>query len=259
MWVYLKKVWDYRALVQAFALKDVKVKFAQTTLRLSWAVLQPLTATFVFAFFFGYVLDWRSGNLPFALYVLSGLLGWNLFSTVLIQGIASIHESGALIRKIYFPKLIMPLSKVLGALLELGISLILLLALMLWFGVVPGWRLLLLPAVVAMNVLVALTLVCWFGAFSYKTRDIVQVVPFITYFGIWFTPVFFTLETLPEHLRFIWYLNPMAGIVDAWRACLFADWHFDMRYLFSMAAVFPFLFLGLWIYCRKETRFSDFV
>jgi lipopolysaccharide transport system permease protein len=116
-----------------------------------------------------------------------------------------------------------------------------------------------LPLVLLLNMLTAICLVCWIGAFSYKTRDLLHLTPFITYFGIWITPVFFTYDILPEQLRFIWFLNPMAGVVDGWRSCLFAGWEFNTSYLPSMLAVLPVTFGGLWIYCRKESQFSDFI
>lgn len=256
---YLRKVWQFRALVLAFARKDIQVRFAQTWLRLGWSVLQPLTATAVFTFFFGYVLHWKTGNIPFPVYALSGLIGWNLFTNILHQGSGGVHEASALVRKIYFPKLVIPLSKMLMSLLDLGIGLLLLVPLLIVYGVMPSWRLIFLPLVLGMNLLAAFALVCFFTAFSYKNRDLLLALPFLTYFGIWLTPVFFTFDTLPEQLQFAWYLNPMAGIVEAWRACLFAGWNFDLRYLPAMLAVLPLAITGLWIFQRKESEFSDFV
>lgn len=108
---YIQKIWRYRVLIYVFAKRDLKVKYAQTFLGLGWTILQPLTALLIFTFFFGYVLNWKSENLPYPLYVLTGLLGWNFFSYIVYQGSSSIQDSGNIIKKIYFPKIILPYLK----------------------------------------------------------------------------------------------------------------------------------------------------
>src|SRR5690554_3762933 len=124
--VSLKKVWQYRDLALSFAKRDLKVKYAQTWLGVGWSILQPLTALLIFTFFFSYVLNWDAEGLPYSLYVLSGLLGWNFFVYIVYQGSTSVHESAGLIKKIYFPKAILPISKIYVALVELLISFVLL-------------------------------------------------------------------------------------------------------------------------------------
>lgn len=256
---YVRKVWQYKALIVAFAKKDLQVKFAQTWLRLGWSIVQPLTGTIVFTFFFSYILHWNAGGLPFPLYALSGLISWNFFSAIFIQGAVGIHEYSSLNRKIYYPKLIIPLSKMLVALIDLGISFVLLIPLLFWYHIIPSWKIIFLPIIIVINALAGLSISLFFSAFSYKYKDLLQVMPFITYFGIWITPVFFTFETLPESLRFIWFINPMAGIVDAWRSCLFSSWHFNLQYLPGLLSIIPLAAIGLWIYQKKETEFSDFI
>jgi lipopolysaccharide transport system permease protein len=243
----------------AFAQKDIQVKFAQTFLRFTWAIIQPVVSTVVFAFFFGYILHWKTGGLPFPVYVLSGLISWSLFTHIVIHGSNSINESSTLIRKIYFPKLIMPLSKIFVAMFELLVSFVLLILMMIYYKIVPSWHLVFLPVVLILNILFALSLVFLFSAFSYRSKDLLHLIPFISYFGIWLTPVFFTNETLPESLRFLWYINPMAGIVDAWRFCLFTDWSFSMQYLPAMLVILPLSFISLFIYTRQENKFSDYI
>jgi len=256
---YLKDTWKYRSLVATFARRDLKVKYAQTWLGLGWTLVQPVVALLLFTFFFGYILDWKTGELPYALYVYSGLLGWNLFSYIVLQGTGSLQESSHIIKKVYFPRLILPLGKVLVGLADMLVSFSLLVGLMIWYGQPPSWKIIFLPAVIAANILCALTLVSWISAMAYRIRDLFHLVPFVMYFGIWITPVFFTRTVLPENLRFVWALNPMTGIVEAWRWCLFGEWQFNPDYLFSLLAVILLCISGVWAYSRNESSFSDFV
>jgi lipopolysaccharide transport system permease protein len=256
---YLKKIYRYRTLIIVFAKRDLKVKYAQTFLGLGWSIVQPLTALFIYTFFFGYLLQWKAGTLPFSLYVLSGLMGWNFFSYVVFQGTASLQESEQLIKKIYFPKAVLPLSKILVALVELGITLTLFIPLMLWHRQAVSWHIVLLPLLLFANAMMSLFVVFFITALAYRKRDLFHLVPFLMYFGIWCTPVFFTPHILPEKINFIWYFNPMASIVEGWRWCLFPDWRFDTHYIPALVSIIPLFILGLTLYAKTEKDFSDFV
>lgn len=257
--VYLKKIWKYKTLISVFAKRDIKVKYSQTFLGLGWTILQPLTAVLIFTFFFGYILDWKAGHLPYSLYVLSGLLGWNFFSYIVFQGTASVQEAGQVIKKVYFPKAVLPLSKVLVALVELGISFLLIIPLLIIYGQMVSWHIIFFPVVVVLNSLLALFVVFTAASIAYKLRDIIHVIPFIVSFGIWCTPVFFTKNILPETINFVWYLNPMAAIVELWRWCFFQGWNYDIFFLPALLIIFPLFFIGLFLYSKFESRFSDFV
>lgn len=256
---YFFKIIEFKALIKAFALRDLKVKYAETFLGLGWTILQPLAGLAIFTFFFGFILGWEANSLPYPLYVLSGLLGWNFFSYIVYQGSSSVHDAGQIIKKIYYPKFIMPLSKVLVAFVEVFISFLLLFPLMIWYKVYPSWHIFLLPVAFILNIICALTVVVWVSAFAYKKRDLLHIVPFLMYFGIWLTPVFFTFETLPQDFQFLWYFNPMAGVVELWRYSLFSEWGFSLKYLPSLIALFPMFLVGFKIYIKKEFLFSDFV
>jgi lipopolysaccharide transport system permease protein len=256
---YLLKIWRYRSLIKVFAIRDLKIKYADTFLGLGWTIIQPLAGLAIFSFFFGYILGWQAGDLPFTLYVYSGLIAWNFFSYIVYQGVSSVHDSGHLIKKIYYPKFIMPLSKILVAFIELVISFLLIIPLMFWYNQWPSFKLIFILFPLFFNVLCALTLVLWIGAFAYKKRDLLHLVPFLMYFGIWLTPVFFTFETLPQNMQFLWYINPMAGVVEAWRWVIFSEWTFSLWYLPSMIMVSVLFLTGFWLYIKKEFLFSDFV
>jgi lipopolysaccharide transport system permease protein len=255
---YIQKVWNSRSLILTFAKRDLKVKYSQTVLGIGWTLVQPAIFTLLFSFFFGYILHWRSGDLPFPIYVCSGLLGWNFFSYIVFQGTGSMGESSQIIKKIYFPKLLLPLSKIIVALVELSISATLLIGLMIFYGQYPSWRIIFLPLVIGLNLMAAFCIVTWIGAFSYKRRDLIHLVPFIIYCGIWITPVFFTTNILPGGWSSIWIANPMSGIIELWRWCLFPGWEFNVVFLYSILALIPILFLGTWLYIKNESSFSDF-
>jgi lipopolysaccharide transport system permease protein len=256
---YIFKIIEFKALIKAFAVRDLKVKYASTFLGLGWTILQPLAGLTIFTFFFGFVLGWKANNTPYSLYVLSGLLGWNFFSYIVFQGSSCIHDGGQIIKEIYYPKFILPLSKVLVAFVEVFVSFLLLIPLMIWYQIYPSWQIIFLPIAFLLTILCALSIVVWVSSFAYKKRDLLHVVPFLMYFGIWLTPVFFTFDTLPEQFQFLWFFNPMAGVVELWRLSLFADWSFSLKYLPSILLMFPVFLIGFKIYIKKEFLFSDFV
>lgn len=255
---YIRKIWNYRALILVFAKRDLKVKYAQTFLGLGWTVLQPLTSLLVFTFFFGYVLKWKVEGLTFPLYVLSGLLGWNFFSYIVYQGSSSVQDSGTLIKKIYFPKAILPLSKVCVSLVELSITVLLLIPLLIWYEQPISFRLVLIPVALVLNAIIALFVVFTISSLAYKMRDLFHLVPYIMYFGIWVTPVFFTKNILPGEINFIWFINPMASVVELWRWCLFPQWEFDLRFLPALLATVPLFICSFLLYKKTEQIFSDF-
>jgi lipopolysaccharide transport system permease protein len=254
---YLRKLYRYRSLIWVFAMRDLRVKYSQTLIGIGWSLLQPLTALVIFTYLFGFVLNWTAGELPYALYVLSGLLGWNFFSYNVHAGTASVQESSALIRKIYFPKSILPLSKTLVALIELGLSFLILVPLMVYFGYGLSWRILLLPLVIVFNGVCGLSLVFWVAAIAYKKRDLFHLLPFVVYFGIWLSPVFFVADMLPIHAYKLLIMNPMTSVVDFWRWMLFGEKTFSGVWLVSFTLVTFVCISGMFYFHRKEGEFSD--
>ena len=256
---YFQKIWKFRALIWVFAKRDLKVKYAQTAIGLGWTLLQPLTALVIFTFFFGYLLHWKSGELPFPIYVLSGLLGWNFFNYVVSAGSMSMQESSHLIKKIYFPKSILPFSKVVLGLVDLVLAMLILIPLMVYYKTGFNWQIIFFPLVLLFNLICALTLVFWVASLAYKKRDLFHLLPYILYFGIWFTPVFFTESFLPENLRFLIYFNPMANVVQMWRWVLFGIGSFNFVWLLNFFLLFIICMFGMYYYNKKESEFADYV
>lgn len=255
---YFRKIFQYKTLIWVFAKRDLKVKYSQTFLGIAWSILQPLTALLIFTFFFSFILKWESEQLPYALYVLSGLLSWNFFSYIVNSGSGSVQEASSIIKKIYFPKSILPLSKVLVAFVELLLSLILLIPLMIYYQQWLSWRLVFFPWVLVFNAICALTLVFWIASFAYKNRDLFHLLPFIITFGIWLTPVFFSNDILPENLQFLMLYNPMANVVNLWRWMLFGHGTFQWMWLINFFIISIFCLAGMYYYNKKESSFADY-
>ena len=255
----LKKIWSYRALISAFAIRDLKVKYAQTRLGLAWSFLQPLVGVFIYTFFFEFMLNISINELPFSVYVLSGLMGWNFFTNAFTQGSSSLQESSGLIRKVYFPKSVLPLSKVLVATLELVFSAVILVPLMMYYQVPLSANILMFPFIWLYNAICALALVYWLNVLSTKTRDLNHLMPVIVYFGIWFTPVFFSVDNLPENFRWLLDYNPMANVVHLWRWMLFSYGELRLVYLLNASVMVVVCGLGMYFYSRLESRFSDYI
>lgn len=255
---FFRKIWTFRSLIWVFAVRDLKVKYAQTSLGIVWSVIQPLTALLIFTFFFEYLLEMNSGELPYTLHVLTGLLGWNFFTYIISSGSISIQESSTLIKKIYFPKALLPLSKVVVAAVEMLISSAMLVPLMFYFETPLSINALWLPVVWLFNALCALAIVFWLGAFAIKKRDLYHLVPFLVYFGIWLTPVFFTSDLLPSKISFLMDLNPMANVLQFWRWSLFGIGELGPMFLLSFCAVLVLSLTGMFVFSRRESKFSDF-
>lgn len=254
---FFAKIWTYRHLIWVFAKRDLKVKYAQTFIGLGWTIIQPLTALLIFTFFFGFILQWETKGIAYPVYVLSGLLGWNYFSYTVNSGVFGLQESAHLIKKIYFPKSIIPLSKMIIALVELGVSLLILIPLMIYYEQALSWKIVFLPFVLIFNTCCAFLIVFWFSILASKKRDLLHLIPFLLYFGIWFSPVFFSNDILPQQYTFLLDLNPMANVVEAWRWCLFDQSEFKWIWAFNFLLTTLFMLVGMYLYNRKESELVD--
>lgn len=254
---FFHKIWKFRALIWVFAKRDLKVKYSQTLLGLSWTLLQPLTALIIFTFFFGFLLNWETDGIKYPIYVLSGLLGWNYFSYIVNAGTFGLLESSQLIKKIYFPKSVIPLSKMVIALVELGVSILLLIVLMLYYGQSVSWKIIYLPFIVLYNTICALNLVFWISIFALKKRDLLHLVPFLLYFGIWFSPVFFDNTIIPYEYQFVLDMNPISNVVQGWRWSLFDYGEFKLIWVLNFFIMFFLLICSLYFYNKKEGELVD--
>lgn len=216
---YWRDLWRFRELLGFLAWRDIKVRYKQTALGVLWALLQPAVTLAVFTFVFGRLAGMPAGNVPYPLLVLCGLLPWQLFSAAFSNASGSLVANTHLISKIYFPRLIVPLSSIAVALIDFLVVLVLLAAMCLWWRFVPDWRVVFVPFFVALTLVTALGTGLWLTALTVKYRDFRFVVPFLLQVGLFLSPVGFSSTNLPNW-RQVYALNPMVGAIDGFRWCL---------------------------------------
>lgn len=256
----LADVWEYRELLYFLVWRDVKVRYKQTALGAAWAILQPFTTMVVFSLFFGKLAAMPSDGVPYPIFSLAGLVPWTLFSYGLSQGANSLVGSQNLIKKVYFPRLVIPLAAVLGGLIDFGIALVMLFGMMAWFGIWPGLAALWLLPLTLLALVTSLAVGLWLSALNVEYRDIRYVVPFLTQLWMFATPIAYPSSLLEEPWRTVYGINPMAGVVEGFRwALLGTETRPGPMILASAAACLVLLVGGLLYFRRMERTFADVV
>ena len=257
---YWADLWRYRELLGFLAWRDIKVRYKQTTLGVVWALIQPAVTLAVFTFIFGKLAGMPAGHAPYPLLVLCGLLPWQLFAAAFSNASGSLVANTHLISKVYFPRLIVPLSSVAVALIDFAVVLVLLVLMCLWWQFVPDWRIVFLPLFIVLTLLTAIGTGLWLTALTVKYRDFRFVVPFLLQVGLFLSPVGFSSTNLPNW-RFVYSLNPMVGAIDGFRWCLLrGEPALDpFNLATSVAMAFFLLATGLWYFRRTERSFADLI
>ena len=257
---YWRDLWRYRELLWFLAWRDIKVRYKQAALGVAWAVIQPAVQTLLLTFVFSKLARMPDGGLPYPLLVLAGLLPWQLFSTAFSSAGNSLVTNSHLVTKVYFPRLIVPLSALAVALIDLAILLVITLPIAAILGVPPSWRLLLLPAFIAAALLIALGAGLWITALTVKYRDFRFITPFLLQVGLFVTPVGFRTDYLPNW-RDLLALNPLTGVVNGFRWCLLnGDTDFyGPGFAVSLIMAAVLVVTGLWYFRRTERQFADVI
>jgi lipopolysaccharide transport system permease protein len=255
------QLWAYRELLYFLVWRDVKVRYKQTVLGAAWAVIQPVMTMVVFSVFFGR-LGGMSGlvpSVPYPVFVYTGLLAWTLFSAILSQASMSMIASGNMISKVYFPRLLVPLSTVGTALVDFVLSLAVMAFLMAWYGVIPSLDLLLLPLFTLGTVLAATGIGALLAALVVAYRDFRYVVPFVIQLWMFASPVAYPLEKVPDGWQLLYALNPAAGMISGFHSCLLDQpFRWDCIAV-SSAAALAMLAGGLLYFRQVERRFADVI
>ncbi len=259
---YWRDLWRYRELFFILAWRDVSVRYKQTVIGLAWAFVRPFLTMVVFTIVFGKIakLPTEEGA-PYAVMVFAGLLPWTLFASVLNDASNSIIGSANLISKVYFPRLIVPLSTMLVALIDFSVSLVILCGLMLWYGVAPGWQILLLPFFVLLTLLCSVGPALWAAAVLVKYRDFRFIIPFVTQIGLYISPVGFSGKIVPEKWFLLYSLNPMVGIIDGFRWCILGGENpiNGPGFGIGIAIMLALLWWGIRSFRRTERAFADMI
>jgi lipopolysaccharide transport system permease protein len=254
----LRELWRYRELLYFLASRDVMVRYKQTLMGAAWAILQPFLTMVVFSIIFGGLLNVPSEGVPYPVFSYAALLPWNFFAGALTRSGNSLVADANLLSKVYFPRLILPCSAVLSLLLDFGIAFIILLVLMLLYGIVPGIAALALPFLLLLAFMTALACGLWLSAVNIKYRDVAYVIPFLTQFWLFVTPVAYPSTIIPEPWRAFYGLNPMAGVVEGFRWALLGQLNLSLDLVFiSTIVVLALLISGLLYFRQMEHEFAD--
>jgi lipopolysaccharide transport system permease protein len=259
---YWRDLWRYRELLLILAWRDVSVRYKQTVVGIAWAFLRPFLTTVVFTIVFGHIAKVApNASVPYAIVVISGLLPWTLFSSVLGEASNSVISNSNLISKVYFPRLIVPLATVLVVIIDFAVSLSILAVLMIWYAVVPSWQILMLPLFVLLALLASLGPAIWAAAVIVKYRDFRFIIPFVLQFGLYVSPVGFPSSVVPAQWRLIYNLNPMVGIIDGFRWSIIGGSSpvYMPGFVLSLCVIAFFLWWGIWTFRRIERGFADMV
>jgi lipopolysaccharide transport system permease protein len=255
-----RELWEFRELLYFLTWRDIKIRYKQTVLGAAWAIIQPVFMMLVFSLFFGRLAKVPSDGIPYPVFTFCALLPWQLFAHSVAEASNSVVGNQNLITKVYFPRLVIPLSAVLGGLVDFAISFVVLLGLVLWYGIVPGWGIITLPGFVLLAICTALAVGLWLSALSVKYRDVRYLINFLLQFWMFATPVVYSSSIVPEKWRALYGLNPMAGVVEGFRwALLGKSSALGSMLWVSIAVVVIVMIGGVYYFRRMEQEFADIV
>ena len=260
-WVSLEltDLWRYRELLLLLTWRDIKVRYAQTVLGAAWAIIQPLLTMVIFSIIFGQLAQLPSDDIPYPIFTYTALLPWQLFAFSLTNSSNSLVGSQSLISKVYFPRLIIPIASVLPALVDFAVSFLVLIGMLFYYNIPLTPRILVLPLFLLLAVVTALAVGLWLSALNVEYRDIRYVVPFLTLFWQYATPVAYSSSLIPEKWRLIYGLNPMTGVVEGFRWALLGSGRVDGMIWVSVGIIFLILISGLAYFKRMEATFADVI
>jgi lipopolysaccharide transport system permease protein len=261
-WVFpqLRDVWAYRELLYFLVWRQLKVRYKQTVLGVLWAIIQPFFLMVIFSIFFGRLAKIPSEGIPYPIFAYAGLLPWTYFAKSLNACTESLVGNSHLITKVYFPRLIIPISSVLSGLVDFSIAFTILLAMMFYYQIIPTLAALLLPFLILMALATALGVGLWFSALNVQYRDIRYAISFLAQFWFFATPVVYPSTLVPERWRVLYSLNPMTSVVEGFREALLGKGQLDWPMFTVSITVVVFLVLsGTFYFRRMEKRFADVV
>lgn len=258
---YWKDIWRYRELFYFLAWRDIIVRYKQTVLGITWALIRPLLATLVSTVVFGNLAKFPSDGVPYPILVVAGVLPWQFFANSLTECSLSLINNANLVAKIYFPRLIVPASAVIVSFVDLLISGIILLGLMAWYSFIPDWRIITLPLFILIAFAAALGGGLWLAALNVKYRDFRHIVPFIVQFGFYISPVPYTSSVVPEKWRLLYSLNPMVSAIDGFRWALLGGRSplYLPGFIVSLGVISLVLASGIWYFRKTERTFADVI
>lgn len=254
-----KELAEYRDLFFFLVLRDIKVLYAQTVLGFTWAILNPFIQIVIFTIIFGKVAKISTDGIPYALFSTVAIIPWTYMSNAMSAASTSLVSGQAMLGKIYFPRIIFPITPILAKLVDFLVSIFLIVGAMIYYGVIPGWNMLYLPLFVLMMIAVPLGISLWLAALAIRYRDVKFAMPFVIRMLIYSAPIVYTATDIPETWRLIYSLNPIVGVIEGFRACLLGT---DIPWVFILPGLVSSVFLvlgGLLYFHRMEKVFVDVI
>ena len=256
---YWKDLWRYRELFYFLAWRDILVRYKQTVIGIAWSVIRPVLAMIVFTIIFGKIAKLPSGDIPYPILVFTALLPWQFFASAVQEGGNSLVVNASMVSKIYFPRMLIPSSSIIVALVDFLISFIILGVLMAWYKFVPSWKIIFVPAFLFLAILVAFGVILLLSALNVRYRDFKIVLPFIVQFGLYVSPVGFSSDVIPEKWRFIYSINPMVGVIDGFRWAIIGEnvSFYIPGFILSIVLAIVLLIIGILYFRKTERTFAD--
>jgi lipopolysaccharide transport system permease protein len=256
----LGEVWQYRELLYFLVWRDLKVRYSQAALGAAWAIIQPLVAVAIFTVIFGVFAKLPSDGIPYPVFAFSAMLPWTLFSESTRRCALGLVGDGDLVKKVYFPRLVIPLANAVTPVIDFFLSLFALFLLMAIYGVWPSMNIVFLPFLVALTWGLAVGIGLWLGPLNVRFRDITHTLPFLLQIWMYATPIVYPLSMVPERFKFLYSLNPTVGLIEGYRWCLLGTNSLDLRALaISVVATLALLFSGLVYFKQQERQFADII
>jgi lipopolysaccharide transport system permease protein len=253
----LHELWDFRDLLYFFTWRDIKVRYKQTVLGFLWAIIQPLTAMLIFTLFFGNLAKMPSDGIPYPIFAYAALLPWTLFAESITRSTNSMVMNANIIKKVYFPRMALPISSVLSPLLDFTLAFLILIAMMVYYGKVPTMNIIWLPVFIVLTVITSLGIGLWLSALNALYRDFQYVVPFMVQIWMFASPVVYPASMVPESYQLLYGLNPMSGVIEGFRWALFgANAPSPVIYVSAVISV-VLLISGAYYFRRMQRVFAD--
>ncbi|MES2660453.1 MAG: ABC transporter permease [Verrucomicrobiota bacterium] len=257
---YWRDLWRYRELFYFLAWRDILVRYKQTVIGIAWAVIRPLLTMIVLTFIFGNLAKMPSGGIPYPILVFCGMLPWQFFATAFSESGNSLVSNAGMISKVYFPRLVVPVSSVITSFVDFLISAVLLGVMMVYYQYLPGKTILALPVFVLLAFATAFGSGLWISALMVRYRDFRYIVPFVVQFGLYISPVGFSSNVVPDEWRLLYSLNPMVGVIDGFRWALLGESNiYWPGFYISVVMVIGLIISGIWYFRRTERTFADVI
>jgi lipopolysaccharide transport system permease protein len=257
----LREIWNYRELLYFFVWRDIKIRYKQTAIGAVWAIIQPISTMVVFSVIFGKFVKVPSDNLPYPVFAFTALLPWTLFAQALNRSGVSLVGDANLIRKVYFPRLMIPVAATLVPIIDFLLSFVVLISLMVWYGITPTWyALVALPFLLVLILITVLGITLWLAPLHVRYRDVGYTIPFISQFWMYASPVIYPVSLVPKEWQLLYSLNPMVGVIECFRWVLLGKESPNFMVMTVSTAVVLLLFLSGTIFFKKmERTFADVI